>query len=369
MDFEFPEDSIMLRDMLRRFVQKEARPLEMKYFTSGALEDKERARLRQAIEQMGLWGLTVPEAFGGGGLDTVSACLIEEELGKTFIPLEIGEVPASLYACKDQQVTHFLEPALVGERRAILAVREPGPNGSRPESWLTTAKPDNGSYVLSGRKALSTLPEPDDFLILYAQAPQGVTAFLVDIGQPGISINSSHELIAEMHDCSAPAQALLGEPGGALKLGADEAPRAWIRIGARYVGIVDRLLEMAVEHARDWVSLGAPLAVRPAIQDMLAEMRVDVESSRWLVYHAAWQADTNPSKDLRSSAAQVRLATAEMLQRSIDRTTMIFAGPGPTPQIEPQRLVRGVVSNQTLQLAIQQARAAIATEELSLATL
>jgi acyl-CoA dehydrogenase len=184
-----------------------------------------------------------------------------------------------------------------------------------------------------------------------------------------MSINSSNELIVEMQDCSAPAEALLGEPGGALKLGADEAPRAWIRIGARYVGIVDRLIEMAVEHARDWVSLGAPLAVRPAIQDMLAEMRVDVESARWLVYHAAWQADTNPSKDLRGSAAQVRLATAEMLQRSIDRTTMIFAGPGPTPQIEPQRLVRGRVSNQTLQLAIQQARAAIATEELSLATL
>jgi acyl-CoA dehydrogenase len=369
MDFEFPADTIMLRDMLRRFVQKEARPLEMKYFTSGALEAKERARLRQAIEQMGLWGLTVPEEYGGGGLDTVSACLIEEELGKTFIPLEIGEVPASLFACTDQQIALYLEPALAGERRGILAAREPGPNVNHPENWLTTAMPENGGYLLSGRKLLSILPEPDDFLILYAQAPQGVTAFLLGNDQPGLTIKAGSEMIVELDGCSVRADAVLGEPGSALKLGANEAPRAWIRIGARYVGIVDRLIEMAVEHARDWVSLGAPLAVRPAIQDMLAEMRVDVESARWLVYHAAWQADTAPSKDLRITAAQVRLATAEMLQRSIDRTTMIFAGPGPTPQIEPQRLVRGVVSNQTLQFAIQQARAAIASEELSLATI
>lgn len=369
MDFEFPEDTLMLRDMLRRFVHKEARPLEMKYFTSGALEAKERARLRQAIEQMGLWGLTVPEAFGGGGLDTVSACLIEEELGKTFIPLEIGEVPAALFACNDQQVAQFLEPALAGERRPILAVREPGPDGNRPEKWLTTARPENGKYLLSGRKALSSIPEAEDFIILYAQAPQGVTAFLLSIDQPGVAIAPGNDPTLVLDSCPTPADTLLGEPGGALKLGVDEAPRAWIRIGARYVGIVDRLIEMAVEHARDWVSLGAPLAVRPAIQDMVAGMRVDVESTRWLVYHAAWLADTSSSKDLRSSAAQVRLATAEMLQRSIDRTTMIFAGPGPMPQIEPQRLVRGLVSSQTLQSAIQQAQAAIATEELSLATL
>ena len=262
-----------------------------------------------------------------------------------------------------------LEPTLAGERRAILAAREPGPNGTRPENWSTTARPENGGYWLSGRKALSILPEAEDFLILYAQAPQGVTAFLVAADEPGLTITPGDELTAVLDGCAAPADALLGEPGGALKLGADEAPRGWIRIGARYVGIVDRLIEMAVEHARDWVSLGAPLAVRPAIQDMLAEMRVDVESTRWLVYHAAWLADTAPSKDLRNTAAQVRLATAEMIQRSVDRTTMIFAGPGPTPQIEPQRLVRGIVTNQTLQLAIQQARAAIASEELGLATL
>jgi acyl-CoA dehydrogenase len=365
MDFDFPPDTIMLRDMLRRFIQKEARPLEMKYFTSGELEDKERARLRQAIEQMGLWGLTAPEAFGGG-LDTVSACLIEEELGKTFIPLEIGEVPAPLYNCSNGQVARFLEPALAGERRAIIAAREPGKEGHRPENWTTSALPENGNYRINGRKSLSRTPDPGDFLIIYARTPEGLSAFLAEYESQGLQFNRQPAMTLEINGCIVSQDALLGEPGSALVLGAEEAPRAWIRMGARYVGIVERLIEMAGEHARDWVSLGEALAVRPAIREMLASMRVDVESSRWLVYHAAWLADTNPNGNLRIPAAQVRLATGEMLQRAVDRATMMFAGPGPSPQIEPQRLVRDIVPNDALQLALQQARTAIAANELNL---
>jgi alkylation response protein AidB-like acyl-CoA dehydrogenase len=82
MEFDFPEDTLMLRDMLRRFLDKEAKPLEMQYFNTGELKIEERSRLRKAIEQLGLWGLTVAEEFGGGGLDLLTTCLIEEELGK-----------------------------------------------------------------------------------------------------------------------------------------------------------------------------------------------------------------------------------------------------------------------------------------------
>lgn len=363
MEFELPPDAVMLRDMLRKFIQKEARPLEMKYFTSGVLEPKERQRLRQAIEQMGLWGLMVPEAYGGG-LDTVSACLIEEELGKTFIPLEIGEAPAPLYACQDGQVSSYLEPALAGERRGVLAVREPGSGGSNPESWTTAAERNGEGYVIQGRKSLAVLPDAEDFIILYARASDGITAFLMDADHPGLNYTANGEIILEIADCRIEEKAQLGEPGKALLLGAGEAPRAWIRTGARYVGMVERLIEMASEHARDWVSLGAPLSIRPAIQRMLAEMRVDVESARWLVYHAAWLADTAGDAALRVPAAQVRLATGEMLQRSVDRATMLFAGPGTSEQIEPNKLVRSQVPTEALELVLEQARAMIAAEML-----
>jgi acyl-CoA dehydrogenase len=119
---------------------------------------------------------------------------------------------------------------------------------------------------------------------------------------------------------------------------------------------------MAAEHARDWVSFGDTLAVRPAVQRMLAELQVEVESVRWLAYHAAWQVDTRSGDSVRIPAAQVRLASGEMLKRAVDRTTMIFNGPGPSAQIEPQRLVRSVAPAEALELALEHARAIVANE-------
>jgi acyl-CoA dehydrogenase len=380
MEFDFPKDTLMLRDMLRRFVQKEARPLEMDYFNNGELKPEQRARLRRAVEQLGLWNLMAPEQFGGGGLDTVTACLIEEELGGVFIPLEIGNVPPLLYACQDEQVSQFLEPALEGSRKPVIAAREPGPSGVRPDAWKTIAQPDGDGYLLNGQKVLSAIPGTDDFLVVFAVTGNGnpsqetaSTAFLLEPGTPGLSISngnrrsSTQGFILSLQECRVGADQILGEPGKALSLAADEAPRAWIQMGARYVGMVERLIEMAAEHARDWVSLGGPLGVRPAIQRMLAEMRVEVESVRWLVYHAAWVVDTQTPDQSRLSAAQVRLASGEMLKHAVDRATMIYNGPGPSLEIEPQRLVQSMVPMDALDQALEHARAVVANQMLKLA--
>jgi acyl-CoA dehydrogenase len=375
MDFEFPEDAVMLRDMLRRFVQKEAQPLEMKYFTAGGLAPEESARLRRSIEQLGLWGLMAPEQYGGGGLDLVTSCVIQEELGQTFIPVDIGEVSPLLYGCQGEQVSAYLEPALAGERRLILAAREPGK--SRPEDWSTTASAvegDAGQYVLNGCKSISSQPGKADFFIVFARestapAQPGLTAFLLDADHPGLLVSSNGEGSLTLSDCKLGVGAVLGSPGKALALAASEAPRQWIQTGARYVGIVQRLLDMSVAYARDWVSLGAQLAVRPAIQRMVAEMSAELEAARWLVYHAAWLADSQGAVPSRLQAMQVRLATGDMLNRAVDRTTMIFAGPGPSSPIDPQRLVRSAVPYDALELSLEYARAAISSEVLDLSHL
>jgi acyl-CoA dehydrogenase len=371
MDFEFPADTLMLRDMLRRFLQKEARPLEMDYFNSGVLRPEQRLKLRRAIEQLGLWGYLAPEQFGGAGLDTVTACLIEEELGGTFIPLEMGEVPVMLYACQGDQVGQFLEPALEGSRRAIIAAREPAPANVLPETWSTITQSAGDDYLLNGRKILSLRPEANDFFIVLARSTAegkntDLTAFLLEPDTPGLSVSLNGGVYLDLQACAASRASLLGEPGGALKLAVNEAPRLWIRMGARYVGMVERLIEMACEHARDWVSLGAALSQRPAIQRLLAELRVQVESTRWLVYHAAWLADTQPAEKLRIPAAQVRLASGELLKRAVDSTTMVFLGPGPSAQIEPQRMVHGVVPMDALEQGLEQARVVIANQMLNL---
>jgi alkylation response protein AidB-like acyl-CoA dehydrogenase len=323
---------------------------------------------------MGLWGLTAPEKYGGG-LDLVSCCVIQEELAQTFIPVEIGEVSPLLYACVGEQASKYLEPCLAGERRAILAAREPG--CPRPEDWTTSASPLEGGaaagFSLNGRKSIGLQPSSEDFFIVFAKIPaggeaSGLTAFLLDVQAPGLEISKNGDTRLDLRDCRVGSGAVLGQPGEALSLASQEAPKAWIQTGARYLGLTQRLLEMSVDYARDWVSLGAALAVRPAVQRMVAEMSVELESTRWLVYHAAWLVDTRPDAPIRLPAAQVRLATGELLQHAVDRTTMIFAGPGPSTEIEPQRLVRSLVPADALELSLEYARAAIATEELQLSS-
>jgi len=361
MDFELSSDTLMLREMLQRFVEDEAKPLEMKYFNSGALEPKERARLRTVIEQMGLWGAAVPEKFGGGGLDMITACLLEEELGKTFIPLELGDVPPLLYACRDSQVKQFLTPALSGERHPILAIREPGL--VRPEAWTTTATWEGDAFILNGRKSLSANPTPDDFLIVFAKAPVGFSAFALEIDQPGMKIHQNGSIVLDLDHCRVEPGSLLGEDGQAFSLGVEDAPRASIRTGARYIGFAQRLLAMAAAYANDWISLEAPLKNRPSIQRMLAELDVQIKSTRWLMYHAAWLADKQ--EPLRIPAAEVRLATGELLHKAVDLSTMIFGGSGPSPEIEIHRYVHSAIPMEALELGLEIARATIADQVLS----
>ncbi len=361
MDFKFSPDAVMLCDMLRRFVEDEAKPLEMKFFNSGALEAKERLRLQKVIEQMGLWGITVPEKFGGGGLDTITACLLEEELGKTFIPVDIGEIPPLLYACQGVQVERFLEPALAGERLPFLAVREPG--ALRPEAWATTATLADGDAVLNGCKLLAGMPAAQDFLVVFAVTPQGPGAFLLDASLSGLQLSMNGGVILQLNDCRTGPEAQLGEPGQAFTLGGDEVPRASIRLGARYAGLAQRLLSMAAEYARDWLSLGGLLKDRPAVQRMLAELQVQIECTRWLVYHAAWLADRQELQ--RSTTAEVRLAAGEMLKRATDLVTLIFGGAGPSAPVEMQRFVRSAIPMEAFETGLDYASSIIAAQLLA----
>ncbi len=360
MDFEFSSDALMLRDMLRRFVEDEAKPLEMKYFSAGGLEDKERARLRTVIEQMGLWGIAVPEKFGGGGLDLVTACLLEEELGRTFLPMQLGDVPPFLYACQGTQVEKYLNPALEGKRRPILAAREL--NAIKPEAWKTTVTEDGSAYILNGKKILSTVPSAQDFFVVMANVPAGVTAFLVEPTQGGVRSAVNGCISLELDGCRLEAASILGESGHALNLGVDSAPSAFIRLGARYVGLASRLLEMTVEYAKSWTALGALLKERPAIQRMLAEVKVQIESTRWLAYHAAWMSDTHGAS--RASAANVRLAAGEMLSKATNLTTMVYGGPGPSEQVDLYRYVQSAVPMEAIEFGLDCARSVIAAELL-----
>jgi acyl-CoA dehydrogenase len=355
MDFHYPPDLISLRDMLRRLVETDVRPLEMKFFTFGELDTAESARLEGIIQQMGLWGAGVPESAGGLGLELLALCVIEEELGKTFIPLSLGDVSPVLYACRPDQAAAYLEPVLAGERRAILAGREP--SGALPADWTTEAQADGQSYCLEGVKILRALPGSQDFLVVYARAPEGLTAFLVDCDHPGLHLQMGDKIRLSLNACRVPEEAILGIPGQANRLGAEQNAHLWIRAGARKIGAAARLLETSIDYAQEWLSAGAPLSVRPAVQDALAALQIQIEAVRWLVVHAAWLSDSGQPAQLQ--AAQVRLATTSLLKRAADQATIAYGGPGPLPANYMRHLRRGQIPEQSHGLPLEIVRTAL----------
>jgi acyl-CoA dehydrogenase len=362
MDFELDEEVIMIRDMMRRFVQKDAQPLEMLLFNQGELTVEQEDGLKDKIvEQMGLWAVTVPEDYGGDELDMLSSCFIEEELGSTFVPVDYGDLPPVLFACTEEQAEEYLEPAVDGDRRPVLALREPG--ALSPDAWQTTAVANGDGYVLNGRKSLGRKPREDDFYVVFAKMEEGVTAFLVEPDADGVAISKSE---IAFQDCELSEDAVLGEIGGGLKLGAEYVPHQQVKMGARYVGMAQRLLDMSAQYAKDWVSMGQPLALRPAVMRMVAEMAADVHAARYMVYRAAWLLDEE--EDARHEAAMVRLFTGQMIRTAIDKTIMVHGGVSYLEQEPALRMYRNLVPDEALEIGLENSRMAIANHYLELQT-
>lgn len=317
MDFTLSEELQMIRDMARDFVTNELLPIESQVLVLDGQPGKRGAPIprekyntlkKKAVDQ-GLWAMTAPEALGGGGLNTLGACLVAEELGKTFVDFDFGDIPPILFDANPEQIEKYLKPAIAGEIEVALALREP--NG---DEIATRATLDGEAWILNGTK----LAEQADVYLIFAQTNQGATCFIVEGLQP-----QDDQLI--LRDVHVPASNILGETGKAFALGKKYQNARWVRAAARKVGIAARLLEQSTLYARDWKALGQPLSVRPSVQRGLADMAIEIDAARWLIYQAAWAIDEG--KDAREAAPRAYLFASQLVQRTIDRTIEIYGGP------------------------------------------
>ncbi len=356
MDFSLSEELTMIRDMAREFVTNELLPIEREVLVRDAQaggsrpERSQRAPIprekydafkKKAIDQ-GLWAMTAPEALGGGGLSALGACLVAEELGKTFVDFDFGDVPPILFDANKEQQEKYLAPVIAGEKECALALRELDEN-----EIATRALPDGDAWVLNGAKAARYA----DIHLVFADTEAGTTCFIVEglVTQDG-KLRLEHTRV--------PASNVLGEIGGAFALGKKYRDARIVRGAARKVGIAARLLEMSAQYARDWKALGQPLAVRPAVQRGLAEMATDADAARWLVYRAACEIDAG--KDARQDAARANLFASEMARRAINRTIEIHGGPAHVADLPMLRIYRDDLNTKTTEtiLQVQQARIA-----------
>jgi acyl-CoA dehydrogenase len=386
VDFTVPEELKMVQTAVRKFVKDELIPLERDILgregdpATGRviLPPEEEERLFRMVQEMGLWGVSVPEELGGVGLPTLGVCLVEEELAKCVVPFNFGDVSPILFDADEKQRKSYLQPLLNGEKRACLALFEAG--GADPATMNTTAVSEDSAYIINGQKTcLANVIDAGDFAMVFAITDRekgvrgGVTCFLVDRDIPGFTTTGSGErtgrhaqVVAPISlvfdNCRIPAENILGKEGEAFYLGMKWLPARRIVRGARGVGAAERLLEVSKEYAKSWQSFGHLIEERPSVQRDLADMAIDIHATRLMVFHAAHKADEE--QDVHQEAAMVKVFATEMVERTADRATRIHGGPIYTKDLPLARLCRNAITTSISEQALELQRAIIARDLL-----
>ncbi|HUB15887.1 MAG TPA: acyl-CoA dehydrogenase family protein [Acetobacteraceae bacterium] len=359
--FELSEEHRMLQDLVAKFVDRELIPLEKAVLAremsgqKAALSDDEETGLLSKCRELGLWGLDVPEEFGGANLPTVALVGVYEEQGRTCVPFTFPPDSPNLHmlmaVANQEQRRKYLEPYARGEAQSAIAISEPGAGGD-PAGMTTRAVKDGGDWVINGRKIwVSRVPQAD-FAIVMARTGEGkrhdgVTAFIVERGTPGFIIEReipmlggqrTYELVFE--DCRIPAKQLLGTEGKGFAPMQLRLTVRRVQIGAWCVGIARRALDMMVEHAKQRVTFGARLADRQAIQWWIAEAAMKIHACRLMVYDAA--AKTDAGNDVRTEASMVKLYGTEMATEIVDHAMQTFGAMGVAKELPLQLLAQKV---------------------------
>jgi alkylation response protein AidB-like acyl-CoA dehydrogenase len=284
-------------------------------------------------------------------LSAVIQSLLWTELGRTFVPFRFGgEADNILYYANDEQRAEYLVPTIEGDRVSCFAITEPGA-GSDAANIKLSAKREGDDWVLNGEKTFITNGNDADFAIVVGVNDKdkgvrgGTTAFLVDR-----SMGWRSEFIQTMGEggpaalifdnVRVPGRNVLGEIGQGFDLGMKWIGRGRYLIPSHALGIAERALQMAVDHANTRETFGKKLAVNQAIQWMIADSEVELEAARWLVLRAAW--DVDRGVDARHASSMAKLYGANMANRVVDRVMQIHGGMGYTRELPIERWYRQV---------------------------
>jgi acyl-CoA dehydrogenase len=351
MDFNLSDELQMLKETVRRFIDKEVIPLEREFRPEGEeMPDRLLKPLQEKAKALGLWLLGVPEEYGGAGLDLLARCIIAEEMSRSVaVPYRSNElfgpeVRPVLFYCNEEQKQRFLFPVLRGEKRVCFAQTEPDA-GSDPAGMQTRAISDGDDFILNGRKRFIT----DAGRANYAQVmavtdPQkrsrgGISCFIVDMKSPGVTLerqwptmmgDAPWEIVFQ--DVHVPAANVIGKIGEGFTLGQKWLTEGRIQgHGARPLGMAQRALDMMIEYSQVRMTFGCALADRQAIQFMIADSAMELHAARLLVHECAWRHDNG--EDVRQLSYMVKIVCTEMASRVVDRSIQVHGGLGLTKEL------------------------------------
>ena len=331
-----------LCEEIRRFIEKEVEP------RSRAIEEEDEvpAGLLQMARELGLFGLTIPEEYGGIGLDLAGKCAVEREMGRTnygfatVIGNHTGIATTGIVALgTDAQKKRFLPRMATGEWIGCFALTEPQA-GSDPAAMRTTAVKKGDRYVLNGEKIFITnagLAQVFTVMAITEKAKgiKGISAFLVERGLKGFTVGKN-ELKMGMHgcttaplafvDCEVPAENRLGAEGMGYVQALKTLTAGRVTIAARGVGIMDRLIERSIEYMKVRTQGGRKLAEYQGLQWMLADMAVARDAAQLLTERAIDAILRGERGTLEASVA--KLFATEALGRVADSAVQIHGGMG-----------------------------------------
>lgn len=356
IDFSIPDDTRLLVDTVRKFVETEVHPLEEQVERTATVSSDVLKTVKAKAQALGLFAMNMPTEVGGGGLSCVEHCLVEEEFGKTtdaLIRRVFGQVYPMLMACQGDQVEKYLIPTVKGDLICAMAITEPGA-GSDAASISTTADRDGDAWVLNGTKHFISDGDIADYVIVMAltdkekRARGGITLFLVDKGTPGFSVARTQPMMghrgyghAELvfDQCRIPAGAVLGEVGTGFKLIMKSVLQIRLaHIGARAVGMAQRALEMMRTHAADRRQFGQAIGDFQMVQKLIADSATEIFAVKMMVMNAAWEIDRG--LEPRDKVSMVKVAASEMQGRVVDRAIQVFGGMGFSKELPLERMYR-----------------------------
>ncbi|MDR1513642.1 MAG: acyl-CoA dehydrogenase [Propionibacteriaceae bacterium] len=354
MTYQLTDEQQLIRSSVREFAEAEVAPI-------AAEIDKNHRFPQETVPKlggMGLLGMLIPEEYGGSHMDTVSFAIAIEELsrvcGTTGVLVEAHSSlctwPIVHYGTEAQKQKYL--PALAtGEAVGAFGLTEPGA-GSDAGATATTAVRDGDEFVLNGQKVFITNGGYAQTFVVLARstdAPgvKGVSAFIVERDTPGFTVGDPEQKMGIrgssttplfFSDARIPAENLLGKEGEGFKIAMETLDGGRTGIAAQALGIAQGAFEAAIAYAKERVQFGKPIAAQQAIQWMIADMAVDLEAGRLLVYEAAQAEWRGEPHSIPSALA--KLFCGEMATRVTGKAIQIHGGVGYTESYPVERMYR-----------------------------
>jgi butyryl-CoA dehydrogenase len=352
--FYLTDDQRMIRDLARKIARERIAPHAAHYDETETYPEESM----RAIVESGLFGIWVPEEYGGSAMGCLALSLVSEEIAAAcaatatqYLDQPLGGLPI-LLAGTDEQKKKYLPRLATGEILSAYSLSEPGA-GSDAAGLRTTAVRKGDHYVLNGAKQWCTNGDHADVVTVFAtvdpsKRARGVTAFLVEKGTPGftvgkkekkLGIRASPTVALHFTDCAVPVEQRLGAEGEGFKIAMRTLDITRPATGAMALGIAQAALDAAVGYARQRQQFGQPIASFQGIQFMLADMAMAVHGARLMVHHCARQVDAGVT-DNTFEASMAKCFAADAAMKVTVDAVQVFGGYGYTREYPVERYMR-----------------------------